>query len=284
VHIVQAPASGKGLAATIRKFSRQTLRLADLIDRCTLTPEAAEFLDLSVALAKNLIVSGGTGSGKTTLLNCLSGSIPSGERIVVLEDSSELQLQQPHLVPLEVQAPDRYGQGGIGIRELFRASLRMRPDRIIVGECRGGEALDMIQAMTSGHSGSMSTLHANSPRDALNRLETMALMSGLEIPLRALRAQIGSAVDLIVQIGRFHDGHRRVTQVTEVCGLDENSGQLLTRDLFRLNPAAEAATGQDLVSTGQRPCFGDELALRPELHDRICESAALWQIGRVPAL
>jgi len=192
VHIVQAPAARKGLCVAIRKFARKNLDLAALVESDTLSDEAAEFLGVCVALAKNVMVSGGTGSGKTTLLNCLSALIAESDRILVLEDSSELQLQQPHVVPFEVQAPDRYGRGGISIRDLFRASLRMRPDRIIVGECRGGEALDMIQAMTSGHSGSLSTCHANHPRDALARLETMALMADVELPLHALRPQVAS--------------------------------------------------------------------------------------------
>ncbi|NCC26610.1 MAG: CpaF family protein [Gammaproteobacteria bacterium] len=277
VHIVQAPASGRGLAATIRKFARQHLRLADLIARGTLSASAAEFLDLSVALARNILVSGGTGSGKTTLLNCLSGSIPAGERILVLEDASELQLQQPHVLPLEVQAADRYGRGGIGIRELFRASLRMRPDRIIVGECRGGEALDMIQAMTSGHAGSMSTLHANSPRDALNRLETMALMSGIELPLRALRAQIGSAVDLVVQISRTRDGQRRVTHISEVRGLDDAGERLVLADLFRLEPAV-GSEALRLLPTGASVSFADELRLNLELRERVRETGMLWAL------
>lgn len=275
VHIVQAPASGKGMAVTIRKFSRQTLTLNGLVEKGTLSPAAAELLDFAVVLAKTLLVSGGTGSGKTTLLNCLSGSIPAGERILVLEDSTELQLQQPHVVPLEVQAPDRYGRGGINIRELFRASLRMRPDRIIVGECRGGEALDMIQAMTSGHSGSMSTLHANTPRDALNRLETMALMSGVEIPLSALRAQISSAVDLIVQIARLHDGSRRITRISEVLGMGED-GRIKLTDLFVLEFEDDGTPR--LKATGQSPSFSEELRIHPELRDKIRESGPLWRI------
>jgi len=252
VHIVQPPASRKGLCATIRKFSSHRLSLADLVTRGTLTTAAAEFLGQCVALEKNMIVSGGTGSGKTTLLNVLSSMIPATDRIIVLEDSTELQLQQPHILPFEVQAPDRHGRGGMTIRELFRASLRMRPDRIVVGECRGGEALDMIQAMTSGHSGSLSTCHANTPRDALNRLETMALMAGVDIPLVALRAQVGSAIDLIVQIDRI-GAERRVTYISEVGGLTE-AGTLAVTDLFRYSgqPAC-------LVPTGIAPSFTDQL-------------------------
>ncbi len=256
VHIVQPPAARKGLCATIRKFSEQRLSLNDLVARGTLTAAAAEFLGLCIMLEKNIIVSGGTGSGKTTLLNVLSSMIPTTDRIIVLEDSTELQLQQPHVLPFEVQAPDRHGRGGMTIRELFRASLRMRPDRIVVGECRGGEALDMIQAMTSGHSGSLSTCHANTPKDALNRLETLALMAGVEIPLVALRAQVGSAIDLIVQIDRI-GADRRVTYISEVGGLTE-ARTLTVIDLFRYNSHAAS-----LVPTGIVPSFTDQLRFNP---------------------
>jgi len=259
VHIVQAPAARKGLCVAIRKFARKNLDLAALVESDTLSDEAAEFLGVCVALAKNVMVSGGTGSGKTTLLNCLSALIAESDRILVLEDSSELQLQQPHVVPFEVQAPDRYGRGGISIRDLFRASLRMRPDRIIVGECRGGEALDMIQAMTSGHSGSLSTCHANNPRDALARLETMALMADVELPLHALRPQVASAVDVVVQINRFHDGSRRLTHISEVLELTPE-GNYQLQDLFRFVPASDSGprrvTGK-LERTGAKPTFND---------------------------
>jgi pilus assembly protein CpaF len=277
VHIVQAPAAPRGLSATIRKFSKKSMDLEGLVARDSLTTEAADFLGLCVAMARNVIVSGGTGSGKTTLLNCLSGRIPEGERIIVIEDSSELQLQQEHVVPFEVQAPDRHGRGGIDIRELFRASLRMRPDRIVVGECRGGEALDMIQAMTSGHAGSLSTCHANTPRDAMNRLETMALMSGVEIPLHALRAQVASAVDLVVQISRLRDGSRRVECISEILGLDEQ-GSYDTCDLFRFEYAESAEDGRirgALARTGQRPSFAEQPYLKG-MADRIGESGEMW--------
>lgn len=234
VHIVQAPAARQGLCVAIRKFSEEKLDLATLVEFDSLSAEAAEFLKIAVMKAKNIVISGGTGSGKTTLLNCLSGMIPSHERILVLEDSSELQLQQEHVVCFEVQAPDRNGRGGIDIRGLFKASLRMRPDRVVVGECRGSEALDMIQAMTSGHSGSLTTCHASTPPDALGRLETMSLMAGLNIPLSALQSQLASAIDIIVQINRLHDGSRRVTHITQLSGLDESKKYCL-EDLFILN-------------------------------------------------
>lgn len=266
VHIVQSPAARKGLCATIRKFSKEKLDLNALVEFGSLTEEVAEFLKICVVVAKNVVISGGTGSGKTTLLNCLSGMIPEYERILVLEDSSELQLQQDHVVPFEVQAPDRHGQGGIDIRELFRASLRMRPDRVVVGECRGGEALDMIQAMTSGHSGSLTTCHATTPMDALNRLETMALMSGVEIPLFALRSQIGSAIDIIVQINRLHDGSRRLTHVTEVLNLDDKGGYQV-QDLYTLDAT------RNLLWTQEKPTFSSETA---DIGEMIKLTKSLW--------
>jgi pilus assembly protein CpaF len=277
VHIVQAPAARKGLCVTIRKFEKKKLDLQSLIDRGSLSEEAAEFLGICVSLAKNIIVSGGTGSGKTTLLNCLSGLIAQDERIIVLEDSSELQLQQEHVLPFEAQAPDRNGRGGVTIRELFRASLRMRPDRIIIGECRGGEALDMIQAMTSGHSGSLSTCHANTPLDALNRLETMALMAGVEIPLFALRSQVASAIDLIVQISRFPDGARRLTHISEVLPLSENS-RYQVQDVFLYDPAAARRKGIEapqLEWTGARPTFRAQPFVSG-LAERIDKTEAVW--------
>ncbi len=276
VHIVQAPAARKGMCVTIRKFAKKNLDLDALVSGGALSAEAAEFLSICVVLAKNIIVSGGTGSGKTTLLNSLSGMISSGERIIVLEDSSELQLQQEHVVPFEAQPPDRNGRGGVTIRDLFRASLRMRPDRVVVGECRGGEALDMIQAMTSGHSGSLSTCHANSPLDALNRLETMALMAGVEIPLYALRSQVASAIDLIVQISRFPDGSRRLTHVAEVLPLDASSYRVA--DLFRFDPRARRADREgtgDLVWTGTKPTFHDQPSVRG-LSDLIELTKPIW--------
>lgn len=240
VHIVQPPAARNGLCIAIRKFAKSRLSIDDLVARGALTAEAAAFLSDAVLVRKNIIVSGGTGSGKTTLLNCLSAQIPSYERILVIEDTTELQLQQEHVVQLEAQAPDRFGESGISIRELFRASLRMRPDRILVGECRGGEALDMIQAMTSGHSGSLSTCHADTPHDTLARLEVMSLMSGVELPLQALRAQIASAVHLIVQVARHADGKRGVTEIASVTGLDEQS-RYRVKTLFHLGDGPHGA-------------------------------------------
>lgn len=264
VHILLPPSSREGTCVTIRKFSRTVLDLPGLVARGALTDEAREFLELVVLLEKNILISGGTGSGKTTLLNCLSGVIPPGQRVIVIEDSSELQLQQPHVLYLEVRPPDRQGKGAMTIRDLFRASLRMRPDRIVIGEVRGGEALDLIQAMTSGHSGSLTTAHANSPNDALRRLETMAMMTTLDLPLFALRSQVAAAIDVIVQVSRLQDGSRKVTQITEVQGLDTTGAYTVT-DLFHF-----VADGQDgteghnerLIWTGEPVSFPEQVRMK----------------------
>ncbi len=202
VHVAKSPCARFGTAVTIRKFNKANLDMARLLDIGTLTAEAREYLNIAIKAERNILVAGGTSSGKTSLLNALSADIPDGARIVVIEDSAELQLQQDHVISLEARQPDPHGRGEVTIGNLFRSSLRLRPDRIIIGEVRGGEALDMIQAMTSGHGGSMGTLHANNPADALNRLETMALMSKVELPLHALRAQVSSAIDVVVQMSR----------------------------------------------------------------------------------
>ena len=231
VHVILPPLSRRGTCMTIRKFSKTLFDAEKLVEVDTWTPEVREYLDICVKAEKNILVAGGTSSGKTCLLNVLSSFIPAHQRIVVIEDSSELDLQQDHLISLEARQADRWGRGHVGIAELFRSSLRLRPDRIIIGEVRGGEALDMIQAMTSGHAGSMSTLHANMALDALNRLETLAMMSDVELPLHALRAQIASAIDVIVQMTRFTDGRRGVTQVSEVLPLGDD-GKYRLRDMF----------------------------------------------------
>ncbi len=278
VHIVQPPAARKGICIAIRKFSKHQLSLQSLIEFDALTDEAAEFLGLCVGLAKNIIVSGGTGSGKTTLLNCLSAMIGCHERILVLEDSSELQLQQEHVVPLEAQPPNQYGEGGIDIRELLRASLRMRPDRIIIGECRGGEALDMIQSMNSGHSGSLSTVHANNPLDALRRLETLCLMADIGMPVTALRPQIAAAIDIIVQVSRLHDGSRRLTHISEILDLDDR-GHFVTRDLFRLvADDPQSPDRRSLKFMGIPPLFAPELRASP-MYAQVDHSRRCWESG-----
>jgi len=261
VHVAKAPCSRNGTTVTIRKFSKMVLDVDWLIELGTLTAEARDFLQLAVTAERNMLVAGGTSSGKTSLLNALSSFIPNDQRIVVIEDSAELQLQKNHLISLEAQQPDRYGRGEVSIRELFRSSLRLRPDRIIIGEVRGGEALDMIQAMTSGHGGSMGTLHANSPADALSRLETMALMSEVDLPLFALRGQIASAVNLIVQMSRHIGGSRLVTQISEVGPVDE-AGHYRLKDLFKLQPVENDETGKQvqLTWTGERSAISEGLA------------------------
>lgn len=261
VHVVFPPASHHGLSVSIRKFAKNTFTLERLVEYGSLSPAAKEFLELVVAFKKNIIVSGGTGSGKTSLLNAVSRAIPSGERIIVIEDSSELQLQQEHVLSLEARKPDRKGRGAATIRDLFRSSLRMRPDRIIIGEIRGGEGLDMLQAMNSGHSGSLSTLHANSPKDALSRLETLSLLSGVEMPLYALRSQIASAIDLIIQTSRMPDASRKITYVTEVLSLNSD-GNYQTRDIFVFKYQGQeegSASKGELSWTGATPEFAPEL-------------------------
>jgi pilus assembly protein CpaF len=257
VNAIIPPLAFSGSSLTIRKFSRTPLQVADLISFGTLSPEMAELLRACVEARLNIIVAGGTGTGKTTLLNVLSSFIPETERIITIEDAVELQLQQEHVVRLESRPANIEGKGDISIRDLVRNSLRMRPDRIIVGEVRGGESLDMLQAMNTGHDGSLSTVHANSPRDAVARLETLVLMAGMDLPLRAVREQVASAVDVIVQVSRLRDGSRRITSVTEVLGMEGDTVTL--QDAFMFDHAAGADAGGRLlgraVPTGVRPRF-----------------------------
>ncbi len=277
VQMIQPPAARTGLCISIRRFLREHRSINDLVTQGSLTPASLSLLHAAVGLQKNVIISGGTGTGKTTMLNALSEFFADHERILVIEDTNELQIRKDHVVYLEVTKPDRFGRGGASIRELFRSSLRMRPDRIIVGECRGGEALDMIQAMTSGHSGSLSTVHANTPYDALNRLETLALMSDLDMPLRPLRSQIASAVDLVLQIARFkRTGRRRVVEISEIKGLNED-GQYIVESLYRLEGDGHSNSDGALLWTGAVPSFvadiGEEL---PE----IAAAAPEWFAAR----
>ena len=263
VNAIIAPLALSGPTITIRKFSRKALTAEDFIRFGTWTEEAAEFMRLCVRLRKNIIVAGGTGSGKTTLLNLLSGFIPHTERIVTVEDAAELRLQQPHVVRLEARPPNIEGKGAVTIRDLVKNCLRMRPDRIIVGECRGGEALDMLQAMNTGHDGSLTTVHANSPRDVVSRLETMVLMSGMDLPSRAIREQIASAVDIIIHESRMSDGSRKVDAITEVTGLE--GSQIVMQDIFTFNQSGVGEDGRVLGSfqpTGAVPTWIDQARSR----------------------
>ena len=263
VNAIIPPLSLSGPSITIRKFAKKKLTVEDFIRFGTWSANAAKFLDVCVKLRKNIVVAGGTGSGKTTLLNLLSSFIPPTERIVTVEDAAELKLEQPHVVRLEARPPNVEGKGAVTIRDLVKNCLRMRPDRIIVGECRGGEALDMLQAMNTGHDGSLTTVHANSPRDVVSRLETMVLMSGMELPSRAIREQIASAIDIIVHESRLADGSRKVTAITEVTGLEGQ--QIVMQDLFTFKQAGIDENGKilgEFKPTGAMPTFFDTLKYR----------------------
>ncbi len=272
VNAVIHPVAIGGPYLTIRRFSKEPYTTEDLINFGTLTPQVAHFLDACVRGQLNTVISGGTGTGKTTLLNVLSSFIPDLDRIVTIEDAKELRLSQEHVCSLEARPPNVEGQGEIKIRELVRNSLRMRPDRVIVGEARGAEALDMLQAMNTGHDGSLTTVHANSPRDALGRIETMTLMGGIDLPVRAIREQMASALDLLVHISRLRDGSRRVTNVCEVLGMEGDT--IVLQDVyafdFGMGVNDEGRFLGRLKSTGIRPNFSERLAdagvkLEPEL-------------------
>jgi pilus assembly protein CpaF len=266
VNAIIPPLSLKGPTLTIRKFSRDPYTMNDLITFGTVSPKAAQFLAACVKGKLNVLISGGTGTGKTTTLNAMSAFVPDDERIVTIEDAAELQLQQEHVITLESRPPNIEGQGEVRIRELVRNALRMRPDRIIVGEVRGGETLDMLQAMNTGHEGSLTTIHANSPRDALSRLETLVLTAGVDLPLRAIREQISSAFDLLVQITRLVDGTRKITHITEVLRMEADV--ITLQDVFLARPPDENTPsfgGRNrlvlpLTCTGLKPQFLDKLA------------------------
>jgi len=257
------PAAPDGPYVSIRRFSQDMFTLARLIDGGSLTQDAAETLRVLVSAKLNVMIAGGTGSGKTSLLNMLTNFIPDTDRVIVIEDSKEVQVQRQHVCYLEARPPDPQNRGAVTIRDLFRSSLRMRPDRIIIGEIRGGEALDIVQAMVSGHGGCMGTLHATYPRDTLTRLETMAMMSDVEIPLVALRLQIASGVNVIVQVARLQDGTRKVTHITEVTGFDTETGKYQLCDIFVRKYSGVDANGRilsEFVPSGRLPTFQHQLA------------------------
>ncbi len=269
VNAIIHPLSLTGPCLTIRKFSRTPFSDQDMIRFGTLSEGAATFLRACVELRKNIIVSGGTGSGKTTFLNVLSGYIPTTDRIVTIEDAAELKLTQDHVVRLESRPPNIEGRGAIAIRDLVRNALRMRPDRIVVGECRGGEALDMLQAMNTGHDGSLTTIHANTPRDVISRLETLVLMSGMDLPVRAIREQVASAIDIVAHESRLSDGSRKITKITEVMGLEGE--QIVMQDIFEFKQNGVDEDGKVIgkfAPTGSIPTFLEDIAARGLTIDR----------------
>jgi len=256
VNAIVRPIAIDGPGITIRKFQKERLGIEDLIKFDSITQKMADFLKACVVSRLNVVISGGTGSGKTTLLNVLSSYIPTDERIITIEDAAELQLQQDHVLRMETKPADLNGKHAVTIRDLVRNSLRMRPDRIVVGECRGGEALDMLQAMNTGHDGSLTTVHANTPRDAVSRLETLCLMSGVDLPLRVIREQITSAVDLIIQQSRLRDGSRKVTSICEVAGMEGDT--IIMTEIFRFEQTEITKDNRvigELKATGIRPLF-----------------------------
>ena len=260
VNAIIPPVAIDGPSITIRKFGKGRLSVQELIDIGSITANMAEFIRVCVLSKFNIIVSGGTGTGKTTLLNVLSGFIPEEERIVTIEDAAELRLQQEHVIRLETKPPNVDGLGTVSIRDLVRNSLRMRPDRIVVGEVRGGEAMDMLQAMNTGHDGSLTTIHANSPRDTLSRLETLCMMAGMDMPLRVIRQQIASAIDVIVQLSRLKDGTRKITAITEVSGMEGE--MIVLTDIFKFEQTGVDSEGKvlgELKPTGIRPLFTPRL-------------------------
>ncbi len=270
VNAIIAPLALKGPALTIRKFSKRKLDAEDLVRFDAISPAMARFLDVCVSARKNIIVSGGTGSGKTTLLNILSNFIPPHERVITVEDAAELKLRHEHLISLESRPPNVEGKGAVHIRDLVKNTLRMRPDRIVVGECRGAEALDMLQAMNTGHEGSLTTLHANTPRDGLARLETMVLMAGMDLPLTAIREQICSAVDLVVQQSRFSCGSRKVTSITEVTGIE--SGKIQLQEIFKF--VSKGYGNATVPGTGKVPGYFSACGLVPTFYEELRAAGA----------
>jgi pilus assembly protein CpaF len=282
VHVVIPPCALDGPLMTIRKFPSNPLTVQDLVDRyATVTRDAADFLKISVRNRKNIVISGGSGSGKTTMLNVLSTFIPASERVVTIEDSAELKLSQPNMGRLEARAPNYEGKGSVTIRDLVRNALRMRPDRIIVGEARGGEALDMLQAMNTGHDGSLTTIHANSPQDVLWRLETMVTMAGFDLPLNAIRRQISSAINLVIHVSRLSDGSRKVMKISEILGMHQN--EIVLQDLFEYHRDLVAADGTiqgKLEAVGSFPTFIEKVTPEEKTAlQRIFNAAAKGEVA-----
>jgi pilus assembly protein CpaF len=260
VNAIIPPLSIDGPVLSIRRFGSEPLRMAKLIENRALTKEIAEMLEMCVCARLNVVISGGTGAGKTTLLNALSAYIPENERIVTIEDSAELQLQQPHVVRLETRPPNIEGRGEVTQRDLVRNALRMRPDRIVIGEVRGGESIDMLQAMNTGHDGSLTTVHANTPRDALSRLETMIQMTGMRLSERAMRQQIASAINMVLQVARLADGTRRVTSISEITGMEGDT--ITMQEIFQFERTGVDRDGSVIGRfrpTGIRPRFAERL-------------------------
>ncbi|MFC1601584.1 CpaF family protein [Candidatus Sumerlaeota bacterium] len=263
VHAIIPPICKQGICVAIRKFSKEKLTMEKLMDFGAITPRAVEFVNVCVKILKNMIVSGGTGSGKTSLLNVVSGLADHDERIVVIEDATEMQVQQEHVIQLEARPPDKNGKGAITIRDLLHSAMRLRPDRIIIGEVRGGEALDLLQAMTSGHSGSLATVHSNQPRDTLGRLETLSMYAGTELPLHAIRSQVASAIEIVIQTSRFRDGSRKISHITEILDLDDE-GRYHYQDIFRFRSEGTDEDGRikgKLVTVGNIPSFYNQMVI-----------------------
>jgi len=284
VAAVIPPCSRKGTTLSIRKFSKGNPTFVDLINFGSISKEAARFLDVCVYLAKNIIVSGGTGSGKTTLLNVIGARIPGHQRLLIIEDSTELKIKTDHVVYFETKHPDSEGNGEVSIRDLVRSSLRLRPDRIVVGEVRGEEALDLITAMNTGHGGSMGTTHANSSYDALVRLETLAMMGAANIPIQALRRQIASAVHIVTQIKRMNDGTRKVTNITEVFPEVDEQGRYVIRDIFCYVQRGKTADGKivgEMVATGHIPSFMQEIEINLLPFGREKFTAPSWYLDLI---
>ncbi len=262
INAIIPPLALDGPALSIRRFGSKPLMMEDLIEKGTVTPAIAEVIESAVKARLNMIISGGTGSGKTTFLNILSGYIPDNERIITIEDSAELQLKRDHIVRLETRPPNIEGMGAVTQRDLVRNSLRMRPDRIIVGEVRGGEALDMLQAMNTGHDGSLSTLHANTPRDCLSRLETMVLMAGMDLPERAVKEQVAAAINIVIQLSRMSDGTRKMVKLSEITGME--GSVIVMQDIFVFDKKGIGPDGEvigEFKATGVRPRFADQVKL-----------------------